>query len=92
MLRVLKAMPGVSHPRQGISTVHGVARPYVEYRASERSRWDGPTRFELQPSDGGYFWFMAVLPGMMPIDTHVTDAVIKQWKAECHVDANVLFE
>jgi hypothetical protein len=35
---------------------------------------------------------MAVLPGMMPIDTHVTDAVIKQWKAECHVDANVLFE
>jgi hypothetical protein len=96
MLRVLKVMPGVSESSLGKTTSHGVVNTFIEYRAAEGSRWEPPTRFVLQQSSkqssNGSFFFYTVLPGIGPKDTHVTDAVRHNWKAECGVYAGVMFE
>lgn len=94
MLSVLKTVPGVSDARLGETTDDGVALPYVEYRAAEKARWAAPTRFTLFPASKNQIVFQEILPGLvtpgtMP-DTHVTDVIVKEWKALCHVDADVI--
>jgi hypothetical protein len=105
MLKVLKTVPGVSDPKQGVIVgIPGqvlpapgrVPRPYVEYRAAEDARWTTPTRFIFEYSNKSVIYFQAVLPGMVRVgttpDTHVTDIVTKRWQARCGVQAAVLFE
>ncbi len=93
MLKVLKTVPGVSEPRLGNASSAGSTRPFLEYRATEASRWKQPTRFALQRSPDGQVYFMAVLPGnVIPSDTHVTNVVVQRWKAQCGADATVLME
>lgn len=105
MLNVLKTVTGVSDPRRGITVgIPGqvlpppgrVPRPYVEYRADEEARWTTPTRFIYESSNKSAIFFQTVLPGMVSAgttpDTHVTDIVIKRWKARCGVQTSVLFE
>lgn len=94
MLKILKSTPGVREPRVGETTTNGATRPYIEYRAAEGARWEEPTRFTLQQSGGSQFWFVALLPGLVTpgsgLDTHITDIVVKKWKARCDVDAVVV--
>lgn len=94
MLRVLKTVPGVSNPRMHIVTTGDVTQSFIEYRATEATRWVQPTRFILHKTSDGGIWFLATLPGILPpggsLDLHVTDAVMKKWKAQCGVDANVI--
>jgi hypothetical protein len=92
MFKVLKAAPGISEARLGKSTSAGLARPFLEYRAAEASRWKQPTRFTLEQSRDGHSYFMAMLPGIGPIDTHVTNVVVQKWKVYCGVEATVLME
>jgi hypothetical protein len=93
MLKILKAVHDVRDPKVGT----GIATPYVEYRAAENARWrNSPTRFVLQPANKGVIFFQAMLPGMTTVsslpDTHITNIVIKKWKAQCGVQAAILFE
>jgi hypothetical protein len=92
MLKALKAVPGVSQPRLGNATSGGWTHPFLEYRATEDSHWQQPTRFDLEKSDEGRILFVAMLPGMGRIDSHVTDVVVQKWKEQCGVDVVVLFE
>jgi len=97
MLAVLKAVPGVSDPKSGWTENNGVFRAYVEYRANEGARWQQPTQFVLQPSSGRTLYFQAILPGLVPVgssspDAHITNAVMASWKAQCRVNANIVFE
>ena len=93
MLEVLKTVPGVSEPKLGYVTREGWTHPFLEYRAAERTSWVQPTRFEARRSARG-MWFQAVLPGVVSpglgLDIHVTDAVMKKWKTQCHIDAIVI--
>jgi hypothetical protein len=90
MVKVLAATPGVSGPRLGVVTSEGWAHPFVEYRADEALSRDRPIRFEARKSQDGYqFW--AVKSGLGAPELHVTDAVMRTWKAQCHVYANVFF-
>jgi len=82
-------MPGVSEPNLGKATSHGVIHTFIEYRAVEGSHWKEPTRFTLEQSINGRFLFTAVLPGIGPLETHVTDAVTRKWQTECGVLAGV---
>ena len=106
MLKVLKTVPGVSNPRQGITVgIPGqvqpapgrIPRPYVEYRAAEEARWTTPTRFIFESASRNEIYFQTMLPGMvstpssMP-DTHITDVVTKKWKEQCGVQADILLE
>jgi len=106
MLKVLKTVPGVSNPRQGITVgIPGqvlpapgrIPRPYVEYEAAEMAHWTAPTRFIFESASKNEIYFQTMLPGMvssptsMP-DTHITDVVTKKWKAQCGVQAGILFE
>ena len=90
MLKVLETVPGVSEPRLGKATNGDVAHPFLEYRAAEGSRWVQPTRFTFQESSEGHGYFMATLPGIGPIDTHVTDIIVKKWETTCGARALVL--
>jgi hypothetical protein len=87
MFKVLKSVPGVTKPRLGWVRHNGIVLPFLEYDAAESSRWSGPTRFTIHssPEDGMYFG--AALPGVGPLDTHVTDAVIREWRVQCFVQA-----
>jgi hypothetical protein len=85
MLKVLKAVPGVSEPRLGNAASGEWSHPFLEYRALEGSHWEQPTRFDVQQSDDGGFWFMAMLPGMGTIGTRVTDVVVLKWKVGSHL-------
>jgi hypothetical protein len=96
MLKVLKAVPGVTDPKLGTFSFAGSTWPYLEYRAAEGSSWVQPTRFAVHQApdgnmrypDGGVV-FMGMLPGAMPIDLHVTDVVVEKWRAQCKVDVVV---
>jgi hypothetical protein len=90
MLKVLNTVPGVSEARLGTSTNGGWIHPFLKYRAAEESHWVQPTRFDLQKSDKAKVWFMATLPGMGTLDTHVTNVVVQEWKQQCGVVAVVL--
>lgn len=94
MLKALKTIPGVSQEVLGEAKSHGTTRPFIEYRAEEETRWEQPTRFTLQPSNGSRFWFMAMLPGLVApgsdLDLHITNVVVKKWKTQCGVEADVL--
>jgi hypothetical protein len=90
MLKVLKTVPGVSEPRLGNVTTGGWTHPFLEYRAAEESRWIQPTRFDVQKRDDGHILFMAMLPGMSALDTHVTNVVVQEWKVQCGVAAIVI--
>jgi hypothetical protein len=90
MLDVLKSVPGISEPRLGNTTSDGVSHPYLECRAAEGSRWIQPTRFYVQQSNNSHYW-QAMLPGMMEIDVHATNDVVRKWKTQCGVKAYVLF-
>ena len=96
MYKVLKTVPGVTEPKLGYETSDGWTHPFLEYRAAEANSWGGPMRFHAKKPDNGKFWFLAITPGrILPavghVDIHVTDAVVDKWKAQCRVDANVLF-
>jgi hypothetical protein len=97
MLKVLKTVLGVSEPKLGYATSEGWNHPFLEYRAEERNSWGKPMRFEAQKKVIPHqYWFLAitsgrVLPDIGHVDIHVTEAVMQQWKAQCNVDANVLF-
>ena len=97
MLAILKATPGVSGARLGVSTRGGWTHPFLEYRADEKTRWVQPTRFDLQKRADrnlGKYWFLAILPGLTAVgedlDFHVTDAVVKAWKDQSGVQASIL--
>lgn len=96
MLRVLKTVPGVSEPKLDTTQSSGVMVPIVEYRAAEKASWTQPTRFVFQPESNRTIWFQALLPGLIStgtdLDWHVTKVVVKKWKAQCGVEATVLFE
>jgi hypothetical protein len=90
MLKVLKAVPGVSDPRLGSVTSEGWTHPFLEYRAAEETRWIEPTRFDVLKAGQGPYSFTAVLPGIgNGIDIHVTKIVMQRWKDLCGVDAMV---
>jgi hypothetical protein len=106
MLNVLKTTPGVTEEKLGMSNLgtmtdeHGWIHPYLEYRASEKARWTRPTRFDLvKPQDAirGPYDFESMFPGVFSVeekgpDTHVTDVVVRKWKAQCGVHVSILFE
>ena len=84
-------MPEVSEPKLGVTTSEGWAHPFLEYRAAEELSGVYPIRFNAKKADRGGYWFLAVKSGLGAPEFHVTDAVIKKWKAQCSADANVLF-
>ena len=98
MLKVLQSESGVDHARLGISTSDDWAHIFLKYEASEKTRWQQPTRFDaLKPADPGHgpYTFQAVLPGLVGpegFDLHVTDSLIKKWKDQCGVTAIILME
>ena len=91
MFKVLRTVPGVSKPLLGNATSGGWTHPFLEYRAAEGSHWEQPTRFDVQKSRDGRFLFMATLPGIGTIYTHVTDVVVQKWKERCSAEAVVVF-
>ena len=91
MFEVLRTMPEVSEPKLGVTTSEGWAHPFLEYRAAEALSGVYPIRFNAKKADRGGYWFLAVKSGLGAPEFHVTDAVIKKWKAQCRADANVLF-
>lgn len=96
MYKVLKTAPGVSEPKVGYVTSDGWTHPFIEYRAAEHDSWLEPTRFDVRRSGHHKYYFLAILPGIVPpgghLDFHVTDAVTQKWRTECKVDAVVLLE
>lgn len=92
MLTVLKGAPGVSDPTLSYTTKNGQIFPVLAYRADEKSRWTRPTEFSGTQNTDGSILFMAILPGMsnreagLP-DFHVTEAIEKEWRTQCHVNA-----
>jgi hypothetical protein len=90
MFKVLKTVPGVSEPRLDNATGDGWTHPFLEYRAAEGSQWVEPTRFDAQKNAAGGFSFVGILPGVGPLDTHVTNVVVEQWKTQCGVEAMVI--
>jgi hypothetical protein len=91
MLAILKAVPEVSEPKLGVTTSDGWTHPFVEYRAAEALSGETPIRFDAKKADRGGYWFLAVRSGLGAPEFHVTDSIIKKWKAQCGVEANVLF-
>ena len=91
MFEVLKTMPEVREPKLGVTTSDGWTHPFLEYRAAEALSEVYPIRFNAKKTDGGGYWFLAVKSGLGVPEFHVTDVVIKKWKAQCSADANVLF-
>jgi hypothetical protein len=91
MLKILKAMPDVIEPKLGATTTEGWVHPFLEYRAAEALTKFDPIRFVAEKSDNGGFSFLAVKSGLGSPEFHVTDVVIKKWKALCDANANVLF-
>ena len=90
MYEVLKTMPGVSEPKIGYVTREGWTHLFLEYRAEETNSWVQPTHFEAKRDDRGRYRFEALVPGIIDprvgrFDIHVTDAVVEQWKTQCHV-------
>ena len=97
MLPVLKTTPGVHNAKLGVSTCQGWSHPYLEYEPEEKSRWVEPTRFEAHRSSAqGPYWFLAMVPGITTpgkaLDYHVSQEVVRRWKAQCRVDATLLSE
>ena len=95
MLKALKTVPGVTEPKLGYVTNEGWTHPFLEYSAAEVNSWVQPTRFEAQKSDTGKYWFLGSLPGVISpeigdADIHVTEAVMKKWKAQCNVEVNAM--
>jgi hypothetical protein len=91
MFKVLQTMPDVSEPKLGITTSEGWTHPFLEYRAAEALSGVTPIRFIAKKADRGGYWFLAVKSGLGAPEFHVTDAVIRKWKAQCIADATVLF-
>lgn len=90
MFEVLQTVPGVTEPRLGYVTADGGTLPFLEYRAAEKSSWVEPTRFDARKTDDGDYWFLAYLPGIGEIDSHITETIMEKWKAQCDVDANAI--
>jgi acyl-CoA reductase-like NAD-dependent aldehyde dehydrogenase len=91
MLQVLKEIPEVSEPKLGVTTSDGWSRPYLEYRGAEVLSSSSPIRFNAKKADHGGYWFEAVKSGFGAPEFHVTDAVMRKWKARCSIDAVVRF-
>lgn len=97
MLRVLKAEPGVAHPRLETAMEGGRLHVALEYDPSEQARWIQPTCFYSQspgdpfPGPTGTYTFVAVLPGLGPPDFHVTKSLVAKWRTQCDVNAIMLF-
>jgi hypothetical protein len=91
MYKVLRKTPGITEAKLGYVTRNGWTTPFLEYRADEGASRDIPIRFDAMKSDNGGYWFLAYRSGLGGLpDLHVTDAVMKIWKTQCRVDANVL--
>ena len=91
ILTVLKMTPGVSEPRLGSDNSHGWDHPFLEYRATEGLRGSHRVRFDAQKSTEGHYWFLAYLSGWGNPEIHVTELIIRGWKTQCGVSANVIF-
>jgi hypothetical protein len=91
MFKILQTMPEVSETKLGITTSDGWTYPFLEYRGAEALSGVTPIRFNAKKADRGGYWFLAVKSGFGAPEFHVTDAVIKKWKAQCSADAVVLF-
>jgi hypothetical protein len=91
MVEVLRKMPNIDQVQTGL-----VPYPFVQYRYSGQGRNFGTITFYGEdPKLPGYF--MAFLPGGVDLalggpPTYGADTVIAQWKAQCAVSANILFE
>lgn len=96
MYKALKTVPGVSEPKVGYVRSDGRTYPFLEYRAAEYNSWLEPARFDVMRSGHDKYYFLAILPGLVPpgghVDFHVTAAVTHKWRTECNVDAEVLLE
>ena len=90
MLEVLKATPGVVGPVLGTTTSDGWTHPFLEYRADEALSRERPIRFDPVKYRGSYL-FWAFKSGLGAPELHVTEAVMKEWQAQCHANANVMF-
>jgi hypothetical protein len=102
MVAVLKKEPGIDEAKLGVKTSDGWVHPYVEYRTFADKNGDQQViRFEalrgaLGESKKDYY-FETVLFGLIaagqgaPNDWGAS-ALIDKWKAECGVDATILFE
>jgi hypothetical protein len=91
MLQVLKTTPGVSDPK--IDPNGG--NPCLEYRPDEKSVWEQPTTFCLDPnfhSPQTKYIFTGLFPGVVlpgvGFDIHISKIVMDKWDAQCGVFAN----
>jgi hypothetical protein len=96
MLRVLNAESGVKYAHLGVSTDDGWAHVFLEYEASEKTHWTGPTRFDVQKPadpDHGPYLFSTFLPGLLGpgerLDTHVTNRIVEKWHQQCGVSVSI---
>jgi hypothetical protein len=93
MFGVLETMPQVSDPKVAYVTTEGWTHPIFEYRAEEDS-WLQPTRIEARRNSDDTYFFQTLLPGLTahgrPVDHHVTSALIKAWRIQCHVSVVAL--
>ena len=91
MFDVLKNVPEVSEPKQGVETSDGWTHPFLEYRSAETLSRTTPIRFDAKKSNHGGYYFEAVRSGLGAPDFHITDDVIKKWNAQCNANAFLLF-
>jgi hypothetical protein len=94
MMRVLKAIPGVTSPKLRAVTRNGITYVSIEYLAAESARWETPTTFALDQESNGEIVASTTLPGLFTpgtqLDLHVTNAVKHAWQAQCSVPAMVM--
>lgn len=93
MLQVLKTTPGVSDPQIGTGNNGSLC---LEFRPAEKTVWEGPTAFCTDTSNRSPpYSFIGNFPGILPqgekFDIHVSDSVMKEWRAQCGIDSTAIF-
>jgi len=94
MMQVLQTTPGVSDPK--LDTANGSV--CLRYQPNEKSVWEQPTSFCLDSNSHvpeTPYVFTGDFPGLTAPgeepDTHVSDAVMQKWNAQCGVYAQGIF-
>jgi hypothetical protein len=96
MLRVLRNTPGVDSAATGVNDLDG--RPYIEFRYKTVRGYRPTVRFEAIESNSPKYgvYFQAAFGGLFgPSDkgppTYGADEIAQRWKAQCDVNAGILF-
>jgi hypothetical protein len=101
MVAVLKKEPGIDEAKLGVTDRAGWVHPYVEYRSvADKDGYRQVVHFEASRGTLGEskkdYYFETVLSGLFTPGNGPNDwgasAFIDKWKAECGVDATILFE